>query len=233
MGKEYLGKDYKKINKRKLNKKKVAGCILILMLVIGVPLGIKKYNRTFDAKLVDSQVTVEEKLLEKEMIINDLTNQINELKTTQQEMENKQKELEKTIEEVKTSKVKAKQKVATTRSGTTTRSSAIPNVAPIVNTNFTGDKWIWANVSAYCACVKCCGKTNGITASGTRATVGRTIAAPSNYAFGTKIELEGLGTYTVEDRGGAITGNKIDVYFNSHSAALAFGRKKVRMRVVQ
>ena len=51
-------------------------------MIIGIPLGIKKYNRTFDAKLVDSQVTVEEKLLEKDMIINDLTNQINELKTT-------------------------------------------------------------------------------------------------------------------------------------------------------
>ena len=42
-----------------------------------------------------------------------------------------------------------------------------------------------------------------------------------------------MGTYVVEDRGGAITGNKIDVYFNSHSEALAFGRKRIRMKVVQ
>ena len=89
-------------------------------------------------------------------------------------------------------------------------SETVPTSTPL-----TGD-WIWANASAYCACVKCCGKTNGITASGTKATAGRTIAAPKNYAFGTKIEIAGMGTYVVEDRGGAITGNKIDIYFDSH-----------------
>lgn len=77
-------------------------------------------------------------------------------------------------------------------------------------------------VTAYCACVRCCGKTNGITASGTKATANRTVAAPSTFAFGTKLEINGQ-TYTVEDRGGAIQGNRIDVYMNSHSEALAWG----------
>ncbi len=31
--------------------------------------------------------------------------------------------------------------------------------------------------------------------------------------------------YVAQDTGGAIKGNKIDVYFDSHSAALNFGRK--------
>lgn len=31
-------------------------------------------------------------------------------------------------------------------------------------------------LTAYCACEKCCGKSDGITASGTKATAGRTIA---------------------------------------------------------
>ena len=94
------------------------------------------------------------------------------------------------------------------------------------------EEWIQFTATGYCACQKCCGKTNGITASGVRASANHTIAASSAYSFGTKIEIEGLGVFTVEDRGGAIQGNKIDVFFNSHQEALNFGRKQLRIRVV-
>lgn len=86
-------------------------------------------------------------------------------------------------------------------------------------------------VTGYCACTKCCGKTNGITASGTKATAGRTIAASSQFSFGTKLLINGT-TYTVEDRGGAIKGNKIDVYFNTHAEALQWGVKYLPVQVV-
>lgn len=77
-------------------------------------------------------------------------------------------------------------------------------------------------ITAYCGCAKCCDKTDGITASGTHVTAGRTIAAPREIPFGTKIVINGH-TYTVEDRGGAIKGNRIDIYFNSHEEALDYG----------
>ncbi|MBQ2917223.1 MAG: G5 domain-containing protein [Clostridia bacterium] len=86
-------------------------------------------------------------------------------------------------------------------------------------------------VTAYCACIKCCGKTNGITASGTKATANRTVAAPSSFAFGTKIVMNGQ-TYVVEDRGGAIQGNRIDLYMNSHSEALAWGVRYLDVEVL-
>lgn len=79
-------------------------------------------------------------------------------------------------------------------------------------------------LTGYCACAICCGKTNGITASNTHATANRTIAADSRYAFGTKMIILGQ-VYTVEDRGGAIQGNHIDIYFNTHAEALQFGKK--------
>lgn len=79
-------------------------------------------------------------------------------------------------------------------------------------------------ITAYCACAKCCGKTNGITASGTKVQAGRTIAAPKNFPFGTKLMINGH-IYTVEDRGGAIQGNRIDIYFNTHEEALQWGVK--------
>lgn len=86
-------------------------------------------------------------------------------------------------------------------------------------------------VTAYCSCKQCCGKTNGITASGTHATANRTIATPSTFSFGTKVLINGV-TYTVEDRGGAIQGNRIDIYMNSHSEALAWGVRYLYVEVL-
>lgn len=75
-------------------------------------------------------------------------------------------------------------------------------------------------LTGYCHCAKCCGKSTGITASGARATEGVTIAADtSKLPMGTRVYIEGVGERIVQDRGGAIKGNKIDVYVNQHSKA--------------
>ena len=92
--------------------------------------------------------------------------------------------------------------------------------------------YIKFTATAYCGCAKCCGKSTGKTASGTTATAGRTVAMSSSYSFGTKIEIQGMGTYIVEDRGGAIKGNRIDIFFSNHQKALDFGRKTVYLKVL-
>ena len=76
-------------------------------------------------------------------------------------------------------------------------------------------------ISAYCPCEKCCLKSDGITASGTQATAGRT-AAMNGVPFGTKIVIDGH-EYTVEDRGGGLGSKIIDIYFNTHEEALNSG----------
>jgi len=86
-------------------------------------------------------------------------------------------------------------------------------------------------VTAYCSCSLCCGKTNGITASGVAATSHHTVAAPSTFAFGTQLEINGQ-IYTVEDRGGAIQGNRIDIYMDSHAEALAWGVRYIDVDVL-
>lgn len=101
--------------------------------------------------------------------------------------------------------------------------------------------WVKFTASSYCFCSKCCGKTTGITASGTKATAGRTVAMSSSYPFGTKVLiktssgkiLNNENPYIVEDRGGAIKGNKIDIFQNSHQEALNFGRQTVYVKVVE
>ena len=78
-------------------------------------------------------------------------------------------------------------------------------------------------LTAYCACKKCCGKTDGITASGVKAKEGVTVAADTRVLpFGTKLFINGH-EYIVQDKGGAIKGNKIDIYFDNHQEALEFG----------
>lgn len=83
-------------------------------------------------------------------------------------------------------------------------------------------------LTAYCPCMKCCGKTDGITSTGTLAAEGRTIAVDTRVIpYGSAVTIyfaDGtVHTYTAEDCGGAIKENRIDVFFSSHDAALAFG----------
>ena len=89
------------------------------------------------------------------------------------------------------------------------------------------------NTSAYCACVKCCGKTNGITSSGAKAIAWYTVAAGKGYPMGTIIYIPALsnkpngGWFVVQDRGGAISNNKLDVFCSTHNEALQYGRKNL------
>lgn len=95
------------------------------------------------------------------------------------------------------------------------------------------------NTSGYCACVSCCGKSNGMTASGQKASEWYTIAAGRGYAIGTVIyipyfaNMPNGGWFVVQDRGGAISNSSIDVFFGSHSAALSFGRKNLECYVYE
>lgn len=85
---------------------------------------------------------------------------------------------------------------------------------------------ITVTATAYCPCAKCCGKSDGITATGTKATAGRTIAVdPSIIPYGTEIIIDGI-TYVAEDCGGAVKGNAVDIFFDTHEEALKFGRQK-------
>lgn len=88
-------------------------------------------------------------------------------------------------------------------------------------------------VTAYCPCVKCCGKSNGITASGIKAVEGVTVAMNKSIPFGTKIYIDGVGERIVQDRGGAIKGNRIDLYFDSHQEALNFGRQTKEVTIMK
>ena len=96
-------------------------------------------------------------------------------------------------------------------------------------------------VTAYCPCEKCCGRfSDGITASGRPVTAngGCFVAADRRFPFGTRIAIPGYAAgrfVPVLDRGGAIKGNRLDVFFpdkvingillTGHERALQWGRQ--------
>lgn len=78
--------------------------------------------------------------------------------------------------------------------------------------------------TAYCPCKKCCGKSDGITATGIKAKANHTVAAdPNILPYGTELLFD-CNTWVVEDCGGAIKGeNRIDIFFETHEEAVNFG----------
>lgn len=83
-------------------------------------------------------------------------------------------------------------------------------------------------VTHYCTCVECCGKDDGITASGLMATPGVTVAVdPDVIPLGADVLVDyGDGEiqyYRADDTGSAVRGNHIDVCLASHEEAVQAG----------
>lgn len=74
-------------------------------------------------------------------------------------------------------------------------------------------------LTAYCGCEQCCGAVGQATASGVMPVAGHTVAM-AGVPFGTQLLINGT-VYTVEDLGTPY--GHVDIYFDSHAAALAFG----------
>jgi 3D (Asp-Asp-Asp) domain-containing protein len=90
-------------------------------------------------------------------------------------------------------------------------------------------------ITAYCSCKKCCGKSDGITASNKPAKWG--VVANNWLKFGTKLRIEGFdNVFSVQDRGAKSEfGDKnnhkkrIDIWFPTHDQARKFGRQKLEV----
>jgi len=108
---------------------------------------------------------------------------------------------------------------------------------PIADSASSGRwKTVHMRVTAYCPCPKCCGEySDGITASGHRIRpADRFVAADREYSLGTVMIIPGYNSsrlVKVLDRGGAITGARLDVFFDSHEQALEWGVRNLDVRV--
>lgn len=102
-----------------------------------------------------------------------------------------------------------------------------------------GTEPVLFTVTAYCSCRICCGNYSpevtgreSHTATGTVPQAGRTIAVdPRIIPYGTSVHIDGMGDYIAEDCGGSVRQNHIDIYFDTHEAAVAFGTKRLYVTI--
>ena len=134
-------------------------------------------------------------------------------------------------------------KLDTIATPTTTVSESVVEIDTI-EAPIEEEAWIDFIATAYCPCEECCegwaknrpldenGDPIVYGAAGVVLKQGVSVAADTSiYPMGTELEIEGMGTYIVQDRGGAIKNNKLDIYFDNHEDADDFGRQTVRVRV--
>lgn len=127
---------------------------------------------------------------------------------------------------------------------------SIPEIVPEEPVTYPIDREpdnLWSlgefKITAYCPCEKCCGywatvrptDENGepivYTASGKIAVQGVSVAADTSILpFGTVLVIDGH-EYTVQDRGGMVKGNHVDIYFDSHEAAKEWGTQYMEIFV--
>jgi 3D (Asp-Asp-Asp) domain-containing protein len=143
------------------------------------------------------------------------------------------------ISEVYTTKADGRvTSLSTTTTAPDAVNQAILNESEIKGGPEQSGEWqtVRMRVTAYCPCEKCCGKySDGITACGHKIRQGDAfVAADKKYSFGTDMLIPGYKNgqpVEVLDRGGAIRGDRLDVFFHSHEQALKWGVRHLDVKV--
>lgn len=203
---------------------------------------INEYDRKMLQSLIDTQNQIQEKgeMLEKQQA---------KLQEMQKQLEEKRTDIEsklssattdlsyytELLEEVKRAESMVKPPTAPPTPPSPTPETPAPDnkpnvapeqkpVKPEIPVNPSGKEKLGSfKVTHYCPCYFCSGSWGANTATGTVPMPGRTIAVdPSVIPLGSKVEINGH-VYIAEDTGGAIRGNKIDIYVSDHTTALNAG----------
>lgn len=238
-----------------MNNKTIINGVLGVTVFVGSVVSYELYKN--NEELTTANITLQEKVNKDNQVIGDLVKVNKSYRTVLEKKDEQVKKLKKESKvkteqihklklETKKLKVEIKSykqalhkqsnesKVVKVKTDTTENKNTTPKVSKSSNSVTGGQTF---NVTFYSSEYASTGrkpsdKYYGITASGTKATLGRTIACPPQYSFGTKINIEGIGVRVCEDRGGAIKGNHLDVYVSSESEAYRLGRQYLKGQVV-
>ena len=142
---------------------------------------------------------------------------------------------------LKSNTIHPKQKLKITKGKAVAKKTAQPKKAsknsvktPSRSSSNNVVKEFTVSASAYTAG---CNGCTGITATGINLKKNpdlKVIAVdPKVIKLGTKVHVEGYGYAIAGDKGGAIKGNKIDVFFPTKSEAYKWGRKNVKIKILE
>lgn len=94
-----------------------------------------------------------------------------------------------------------------------------------------------SNYDLYCSATAYTAKTGSLTASGRSVErnpegISTVAVDPSVIPFGTYLYIEGYGYAVAADKGSAIKGNEVDIFFNNYDECYNWGRKTVKVTVL-
>ena len=107
-----------------------------------------------------------------------------------------------------------------------------PSIA-VSRSSYSRKKSMTMHASAYDTSPQTLPGSTGRTATGIQARYGVVAVDPRVIKLGTYVYVEGYGFAIAADTGGAIKGNRIDLCFNSRREALNFGRKTVKVHILE
>jgi len=103
---------------------------------------------------------------------------------------------------------------------------------PVIPLKIEKENYIIMRASAYTKSVEE-GTSRGITRCGTKVNRGTVSVDPRIIPLKTKLYIEGYGEATALDTGGAIKGNRIDLYMETKKEALEWGLKEVKVFILE
>lgn len=122
---------------------------------------------------------------------------------------------------------------SSSNASSSSRSSSSQASTTVSRNDTSGAKTLYMHATAYTAnCAGC----SGITATGInlKANPNKKVVAvdPSVIPLGSRVWVEGYGYAIAGDTGGAINGNRIDLFVPSRSEALNFGSRNVKVKIL-
>ncbi|MGZ9868238.1 3D domain-containing protein [Priestia endophytica] len=199
---------------------------------------LKKVNKDQEVKIEtntqgvsDTNKKIDETEVSLRRQIKQVEEEIEQEKKAKEEQQKKQEKVKKEVEVVKQEpKVEAKSVVKKEETKQITNN----NIEKEADSSL---KTFDAEVTFYTANAESTGKSvgdtgYGITASGAQVRSGMVAMDNSIYPFGTKVRINGT-VYTNCDTGGAISGNRIDIYVPTVSQAQQLGRQTVKAEIVE
>ena len=184
--------------------------------------------------LKNDYVNLNNAYIDSQTSLDTLSSDVNELLKNNNKLKEEITEQQKIIDE-KDEFIKAiKKELNITKEKLTSNQQTVSRGGGVSSSNSSKGEWMTFEATAY---TKGCYQCSGITAGGTDLNklnyTPKIIAAdPKVLPLGTKIEIEGMGVYTVDDTGGKIKQNRIDILHSTKDEAYKFGRRNVRLRIV-
>lgn len=204
----------------------IVGVSLLMFSTAAIGYGQIKTNNLekLNRKLTKETKELREHVAETEIKYSKITEDLETLKKDSIEILEQNRELEAENSDLK-SKLQIEEEAKKEQ-----QKREIPTEAP----NRSGKRLLGNfEATAYDDSVESQGQWVGQTATGMTPQVGVVAVDPNVIPLHTKLYIEGYGYATAGDTGGAIKGNRIDVFKNTRSECREWGRRQVKVYIIE